>query len=50
MGWLDVCRPNQPIFLKYQKLGISNFFYCVADVAKYVVFPHKLISNLKYSK
>ena len=32
MGWPDVCQPNMPIFLKYQKLGISKFFYCKADV------------------
>ena len=36
MGWSDVCQPNQPIFLKYYKLGKSNIFYFVADVANYV--------------
>ena len=33
MGWPEVCRPNQPIFVKYLMLGISNFFNCIADVA-----------------
>ena len=44
MGWPDVCRPNQPIFLKYKNLGISNFIYCVADVANYLTFwlPHEM--------
>ena len=37
MGWPDVCWPNQPIFLKYSKFGISNFFfYFVAGVANYL--------------
>ena len=37
MGWPEVCRPNQPIFVKYLMLGISNFFNCIADVANSAV-------------
>ena len=43
MGWPEVCRPNQPIFVKYLMLGISNFFNCIADVANYVGYLSRLI-------
>ena len=36
MGWFGRQTSGQPISFKYQKLGKSNFVYCVADVAKYL--------------
>ena len=46
MGWPEVCRPNQPIFVKYLMLGISNFFNCIADEANWV-FSEAVFYNFK---
>ena len=45
MGWFGWQTSGQPISFKYQKLGKYNFFYCIADVAKYKSFGKNLLKQ-----